>query len=257
MRTLTLSAAAKLAQCRPALTLTSPDITSRLAITGQLLVRSGIEIGRLLDSMLEDRDAVTASLPQQVLFLSQLVYVEPVRGFMLLEFSDHKAANTAALSSRSLTLRCNHRGAQFAFIGGAPRQTAYRGQACIQTSLPTQILGMQRRAQVRVNIPANAPVGCDVRMGLQKFAARVADVSHDGLCMLITDPTIPLCAGTRLERARIHHPQVDPFEVDFEVRNVARVTLPNGERATRIGCRVAGTREVLEELIRLFIIDLA
>lgn len=53
--------------------LTSPDITSRLANTGQLLVRSGIEIGRLLDSMIEDRDAVTASLPQQVLFLSQLV----------------------------------------------------------------------------------------------------------------------------------------------------------------------------------------
>lgn len=237
--------------------LTSPDITSRLSTTGQLLVRSGIEIGRLLDSMIEDRDAVTASLPQEVLFLSQLVYVEPVRGFMLLSYSDHKAANSAALASRSLTLRCNHRGAQFAFIGNGPRQMTHRGQACIQTGLPTQVLGMQRRAQVRVNIPAHAPVGCDVRMGLQAFAARVADVSHDGICMLITDPTIPLCAGTRLERARIRHPQADPFEVDFEVRNVARVTLPNGERASRVGCQVVGSRETLEHLIRLFIIDLA
>lgn len=237
--------------------MTSPDITQRLATTGQLLVRSGIEIGRLLDSMLEDKDAVTASLPQQVLFLSQLVYVEPVRGFMLLGFSDHKAANSAALASRSLTLRCNHRGAQFAFIGNGPRQTTHRGQACIQTGLPTQILGMQRRAQVRVKIPEQAPVGCDLRMGLQQFAARVADVSHDGLCMLISDPTIPLCAGTRLERARIRHPQVDSFEVDLEVRNVARVTLPNGERASRIGCQVVGPRETLEDLIRLFIIDLA
>lgn len=252
---MTLSAAAKLAKCRPPLN--SPDITTRLATTGQLLVRSGIEIGRLLDSMLEDRDAVTASLPQQVLFLSQLLYVEPVRGFMLLQFSDHKAANTAALAARSLTLRCNHRGAQFAFIGSGPRQAVHRGQACIQTGLPTQVLGVQRRAQVRVNIPAQAPVGCDVRMGLQKFAARVADVSHDGFCMLITDPTIPLCAGTRLERARIRHPQVEPFEVDLEVRNVARITLPNGERATRVGCQVVGERATLEELIRLFIIDLA
>lgn len=240
----------------PAL-LTSPDITTRLATTGQLLVRSGIEIGRLLDSMVEDRDAVTASLPQKVLFLSQLVYVEPVRGFLLLDFAEHKAANTAALAAPRLTLRCNHRGAQFAFIGTGPRQTTHRGQACIQTSFPTQVLGVQRRAEVRVNIPQNAPVGCDVRMGLQQFAARVADVSHDGICMLITDPTIPLCAGTRLERARIRHPQAEPFEVDFEVRNVARVTLPNGERATRVGCRVVGTRETLEALIRLFIIDLA
>lgn len=220
-------------------------------------MRSGIEIGRLLDSMLEDRDAVTASLPQQVLFLSQLVYVEPVRGFMRLQFSDHKAANSAALAERSLTLRCNHRGAQFAFVANGPRQVAHHGRACIQTGLPTQILGMQRRAQVRVKIPEQAPVGCDVRMGLQSFAARVADVSHDGLCMLITDPTIPLCAGTRLEHARIRHPQVEPFEVDFEVRNVSRVTLANGERASRVGCQVVGSRETLEDLIRLFILDLA
>jgi hypothetical protein len=41
------------------------------------------------------------------------------------------------------------------------------------------------------------------------------------------------------------------------VRNVARVTLPNGERASRIGCQVVGSRETLEDLIRLFIIDLA
>jgi hypothetical protein len=75
--------------------------------------------------------------------------------------------------------------------------------------------------------------------------------------MLISDPTIPLCAGTRLERARIRHPQVDSFDIDLEVRNVARVTLPNGERASRIGCQVVGSRETLEDLIRLFIIDLA
>jgi len=236
--------------------LTTPDITSRLATTGQLLVRSGIEIGRLLDSMLADQDAVTASLPQPVLFLSRLVYVEPVRGFMLLSFADHKAANSAALASRSLTLRCNHRGARFAFVGEGPRQTSYSGRACIQCSLPSQVVGMQRRAQVRAHIPENAPVGCDVRMGLQSFAARVADVSHDGICMLISDPTIPLCAGTRLERARIRHPQVEPFEVDLEVRHVSRVALPNGERASRIGCKLVGSRETLEQLIRLFIIDL-
>jgi c-di-GMP-binding flagellar brake protein YcgR len=237
--------------------LTTPDITSRLATTGGLLVRSGIEIGRLLDSMLEDRDALTATLPQSVLFLSRLVYVEPVRGFMMLSFADHKAANSAALASRSLTLRCNHRGAQFAFVGQGPRQTSYSGRACIQCSLPSQVLGMQRRAQVRTHIPEHAPVGCDVRMGLQSFAARVADVSHDGICMLISDAAIPLCAGTRLERARIRHPQAEPFEVDLEVRNVSRVTLPNGERASRIGCRVVSAREALEQLIRLFIIDLA
>jgi c-di-GMP-binding flagellar brake protein YcgR len=237
--------------------LTSPDITSRLSITGQLLVRSGIEIGRLLDSMAHDRDAVTAQVPPQLLFLSQLLYVEPVRGFMMLSYSDHKPANSAVLAARSLTFRCNHRGAQFAFAGEGPRQAAHKGEPCIQCGLPTAILGMQRRGNGRVQVPAQAPVDCDLRMGLISFPGRVVDVSLDGIGTLVTDPAIPLCAGTRLERVRIRHPQCEPFCVDFEVRYVTRVTLPGGERASRVGCQVVGSREVLEELIRLFIIDLA
>lgn len=237
--------------------LTSPDITSRLSTTGQLLVRSGIEIGRLLDAMAQDRDAVTAQVPPQLLFLSQLLYVEPVRGYMMLSYSDHKPANSAVLSTRSLTFRCNHRGAQFAFTGDAPRQAAHKGQPCIQCGLPTAVLGMQRRGTGRVQVPAQAPVSCDLRMGLISFPGRVVDVSLDGIGTLVTDPSIPLCAGTRLERVRITHPQCVPFLVDFEVRYVTRVTLPSGERASRVGCQVVGSRERLEELIRLFIIDLA
>jgi hypothetical protein len=44
--------------------------------------------------------------------------------------------------------------------------------------------------------------------------------------------------------------------VDIEVRHVTRVTLPDGKRATRIGCRILAAPGDLEELIRLFIIDL-
>jgi hypothetical protein len=93
-------------------------------------------------------------------------------------------------------------------------------------------------------------------MGLISFPGKVVDVSLDGVGTLVTDSTIPLCAGTRLENARIRHPECEPFYVDFEVRHVTRVTLPNGERASRVGCQVVGSRAVLEELIRLFIIDL-
>ena len=238
-------------------TLTSPNIATRLAATGQLLVRSGIEIGRLLGSMLEDGDAVTASVPPQLMLLSKLVHVEPANGTMLLAYSDHKAANAAALESRALVLRCNHRGAQFAFSGDKPRHAAYAGQPCIQCGLPTAVLGMQqRRGLGRIQVPAQAMVRCDLRMGLQVFASRLVDVSLDGIGALITDPTIPLCAGTRLEHARIRHAQAEPFLVDLEVRHVTRITLANGKQVSRVGCQVLGSRVVLEDLIRLFIIDL-
>jgi c-di-GMP-binding flagellar brake protein YcgR len=235
----------------------SPDITSRLVTTGQLLVRSGMEIGRILDSMLGDGVTMTANLPSELLFLSRLLYVEPVKGYMLLSYCDHKPANAAVLAARSVTFRCNHRGAQFAFSGGTPHQTMHSGQPCIRCGLPTAMLAFQqRRAHQRFRVPLHAALDCNVRMGVLSFDARVVDVSLDGIGTLVTDGTIPLCAGTRLERARIRLSGREPVYVDLEVRYVSRVTLPNGEVASRIGCKIVSSPEDLEQLIRLFIIDL-
>jgi c-di-GMP-binding flagellar brake protein YcgR len=235
----------------------SPDITSRLTVTGQLLVRSGIEIGRLLDAMLEERATLAADLPSQVMFLSHLLEVEPVKGYLRLAYGDYKAANGAALAVPRLTLRCNHRGAQFAFTAEAPQAVIRDGQPCIQCGMPSVMLAIQQRRNAsRVAVPLEAPIDCDLRMGPQSFVARVVDVSLDGIGTLVSDPTIPLCAGTRIERARIRHPQHPPIEVDLEIRHVTRVRLPNGEQASRVGCKIVSSPAALEELIRLFIIDL-
>jgi flagellar brake protein len=237
---------------------TNPDITTRLATTGQLLVRSGIEIDRILCSMVEDGDTVNASLPSKVLFLSRVVDVEPVKQYMVLSYSDHKPANSALLAARSVTFRCNHRGAQFAFSCGGPRQVVHGREPAIQVGLPTTMLAVQNRRTVqRVQVPAQAQLDCQLRMGLLSFEARLVDVSMTGVGFLLCDDgTIPLCAGTRLEGVRIRHPQREPLLVDIEVSNVLRVSLPDGKRATRIGCRIAAAPQDLEELIRLFIIDL-
>jgi c-di-GMP-binding flagellar brake protein YcgR len=221
------------------------------------LVRSEIEIGRILDSMLEDHDTLRANLPSQLMFLSQLLLVEPVKGYMLLSYSNHKPANAVALAQPKLTLVCNHRGAQFAFAAANPHAAVHIGQACIQSPLPSVMIAMQqRRSGPRVSIPAQAPVSCEVRMGVLTFDAKVVDVSLNGTGILMADPAVPVCAGTRLERALIRHPLHEAIEVDLEVRYVTHVKLPNSERVTRIGCQIVSTPQHLEELIRLFIIDL-
>ena len=235
----------------------SPDITHRLSTSGSLLVRSGMEIGRVLESMREDADTLAATLSSEMMFLSQFLEVEPVKGYVRLAYSNHKPANAAALAAPRLTLRCQHRGAQYAFSGAAPQNVMQGGKPSIQCEMPTVLLAMQqRRSTQRVNIPAQAPVDCDVRMGPLTFEARVVDISLQGIGTLVSDPTLPVCAGTRLERVRIRHPQHPPVEVDLEVRHVSRVTLADGKRAARIGCQILASPQQLEELIRLFIVDL-
>jgi hypothetical protein len=233
------------------------DIATRLATTGQLLVRSGIEIDRILSTMVDDHATVTANLPGQVIFLSRLMQVDPVKQHVLLAYSDYKAANTALLSSASITFRCHHRWGQFAFNCNRPRPVSHAGQPVIEMASPTIMMGLQhRRRAIRPPAPLEpAELPCQLRMELISFDARLVDMSLDGRAFLLADPGLPVCAGTRLTGVRIRPRGREPLTVDIDVGHVIPSVLPNGERATRVGCRILADDEAMKQLVSLFIID--
>lgn len=234
------------------------DIATRLGTTtsGQLLVRSGIEIERILDAMIHDRAAVTAKLPD-LMFLSRLVSFDPVEQRVLVACCDHKPANSAVLGARAVTFMCNHRGAQFAFACTKPCLDMYSGRPVIRFPAPPIILAAQHhRNQTSARLPTEADIRCDLWMGVISFEARLVDMSLDGKAYLLADLGIPVCEGTRLEKVRIRDIGREPLLVDIEVDQVKQAVLHNGTRATRIGCRIVAGREQLEKIIRLFIIDL-
>ena len=233
------------------------DIASRLASAGQLLVRSGIEIDRILAGMAQEGATVSATLPSKHLFVSQLVSVNPVQQRMYLSYSDLTESNRALLAEKSVVLKCNHRGARYTFSGRSPRAAVHGADPAIQLAVPTQIVARGPRFAPRpARIPMQAPIECQLRMGVLAFDARLVDVSLDGRGFLVHDDVIPLCSGTRITAARICHPQREALEVDLEIMHVTPVLLADGKRATRIGCRILTSAGQLEELIRLFIIDL-
>jgi hypothetical protein len=233
------------------------DIATRLGTTttGQLLVRSGIEIERILYSIIGERATVTARLPEHM-FLSRLVSFDPLDQTLNLAFSDHKPANSAVLGSRAVLLMCNLRGAQFAFTCSKPRTAMHEGQAVIKVNAPKIMLAMQHGlSRVRGKVPGEADVRCELWLGVISFEARLVDMSLDGKAFLLCDPAIPVCAGTKLERSRIVNGAQQPLVVDIEVDHVLQAVMPDGKRATRIGCRVLADREKLEKLIAYFIVE--
>jgi c-di-GMP-binding flagellar brake protein YcgR len=233
------------------------DLATRLGTTttGQLLVRSGIEIERILNAIVHDGAAVTAKA-SELLFLSRLLAFDPAQQQVMVAYCDHKPANVAVLSARSVTFVCNHRGAQFAFACTKPFTGTHAGQPAIRMSAPTMMLAMQHgRNRMRSRMPGEADVRCELWMGVISFEARLVDMSLDGKAFLLGNPGMPLCAGTRLQGARIRHEEREPVVVDIEVDQVMHA-VHNGQRATRIGCRIVADREKMEKISRLFIIDL-
>jgi hypothetical protein len=85
--------------------LSMSDIATRLGntTTGQLLVRSGMEIERVLRSLVQDQTPITAKLPE-FLFLSRLLDFDAMERSVLLAYSENKNANAAVLGARSVTM---------------------------------------------------------------------------------------------------------------------------------------------------------
>lgn len=235
-----------------------PDIATRLGTTttGQLLVRSGIEIERILNTLAAERATLTAKLPD-VVFLSRLVAFDAVQQSVMIAYSDHKPANAAVLGCRSVILMCNQRGAQFAFSCAKPRQVAHAGEPAIRMEAPKMMLAMQpRHGRSPSRLPREADVRCEFWVGVISFEVRLVDASLDGRAFLLGDPAIPVCAGTRVQGARISADGREPIVVDLEIDNVMQAVMTGGKRATRIGCRIAAERDKLDKLAGFFIVDL-
>jgi hypothetical protein len=225
--------------------------------TGRLLIRSGIEIDLILTAMVQDYSPVTADLPGQLIFLSRVVSTDPVKRRVLLAFSDYKAANTALLKSASATFKCNHRGSQFGFTGVKSRVGSFKGQPAIEIDWPDMVLATHgHKNPVRTQVPKEAPdLRCRLPMGALWLEARLVDMSLDGRAFLLGDPAMPICADTWLREARITPKGAEPIVVDIEVKHVIPTILPDGDRATRIACRIVAPSEQLEQLTRTFILD--
>ena len=157
---------------------------------------------------------------------------------------------------KSVTFMANQYGAQFAFACSKPRHGMHMGQPAIRMSAPAILLAAEpRHNRVRGQVP-----GEERRVrpahGPHRVQGKLVDMSTDGRAFLLGDPAIPMCGGTELKRVQIRSNGGDPIEVDIRVEQVLQAVLPNGARATRIGCRIITDKERLEKLIRFFVIEL-
>lgn len=234
------------------------DVGERLSASGQLLVRSGTEIERILETLYQAGGPVTAMLESgEQLFLSTLLEIDAQRRHVVIACSGEKHANSALLAAQAVLFACNHAATHYEFACASPQDWEHAGLPAIKLAFPDWVLGLQRRARARVQVPATVPLRCLIQTGPLSFEVHIVDISTRGLGSIVYDPAIHLKPGDQLKAARIMHPQADPIEVDLLVRHISRQAMPDGSGAMRAGCSFIGTPRNVEELIRLFVTELA
>jgi c-di-GMP-binding flagellar brake protein YcgR len=220
-------------------------------------VRSGTEISNALRAICTAAETLSASLPpDDILFLSRLLHVDPEAGSIVIAWSTSKDANLAILAARRVAFGCSHEGVHYEFLATEPHETDHGGQPGIQFAFPGSLLVLHRRAHERYAVPPQVPLSCEISLGPIAFDAKVVDISLKGIGAIIYDASIRLEPGMMLRRTRIIQPRGRPVVVDLEVRNISRIALHDGRAAHRAGCRFIGAAGEIESLIRFFVTEL-
>ncbi len=217
-----------------------------------LLSRSPEEIARVLETI-RSRATIVSSHLDTVIFKSLLRRVEaPER--VILERSPTEAANVALLARSRCTFHSGIPEWHVEFVATAPRETIHEGTAAIALGFPEVLARHSDRAHPRAAFVPQTPLSClaDAN-GIMPFDARMINISRGGLGFLVHSADVHLEPGTVLRGCRIELPGSRACVADLEVRYSQNVTLPDGTRAVRSGCRFIDARPEIMELVRNYV----
>lgn len=234
------------------------DSWHRIAGTSQTLVRSRLEIARILKVVADRATPLTAYFPvTDRLFMSRLRQVDEEAGFLAIDYGTDKAANADVLAAASVRFGSSEDGAGIEFIGADPRETLIDGVPAIRCAFPGMLMIQQRRVHRRVAALPGVPLRCiaDTR-GVISFEAEIVDISLGGIGAMVYDAGVILAPATVLRGCKIIHPGGTVVDVDIEIRYSVAAVLEDGTPARRSGCRFLGMPAQLEELVRVFVVDL-
>ena len=184
-------------------------------------------------------------------FQAQLMIIDPRAGRIVLTRSPDEAANAAVLARPRCTFHCEMAGWHVEFVAAEPRAVVYKRRRLVECRFPELIASNPRRSHDRVHLRPPLPlrVHADTR-GIMPFEAMLLDLGLGGVAFLAYASTITLEPGTVLRGCRIALPGGGECVADLEVRYTQAITMPNGRRALRSGCRFLSSSPQLAALAK-------
>ena len=213
--------------------------------------RSASEIAQALGLLQARREALTAHLQSgEVKFTSRLLAVDPIKSCIIIEPDPVEAANAALLARPRCTFLATLSNGHVEFVAADPQQIEHGGKPAIRLKFPDVLSYRQRREEDRAAVSPQIPLECLAdEGGILSFKGGLVDISSSGVGFLVYNPSITLEPGTVLKGCRIDPYSEAPLILDLEVCYSELISLPDGTRAERSGCRVVAHPETLREFV--------
>ena len=137
--------------------------------------------------------------------------------------------------------------------------TSSEGSAAFRAALPQQLLRLQRREFYRLQAPVTQSLTCTLPLrhtdGVVRNAdLRVLDISGGGVAIAVPPADAILEAGMELMDCQLKLPGSAPIPARLSVRNLFRITTPNGIEMLRAGCQFTHMPRGAEDTIQRYIL---
>jgi flagellar brake protein len=217
------------------------------------MLRSGAEIGPVLRQLLEKQAGIVSYLSgSETLFESHIRHVDAGSQFIIVDAGDNAAAAGEVLAMSRCIFHSSLDGWHVEFVAGHPQNGMLGGKPAIRLRFP-EVLSRWRRAHHHSSVTPSIPLQCVADSeGIMPFEGLIVDIGPEGLGFLIHAANISLEPGTVLRSCVIEVPGKTACKVDLEVCYSQPLTLGDGTRSVRSGCRFLDTDGPAREVISFY-----
>ncbi|AZN37704.1 flagellar brake protein [Iodobacter ciconiae] len=222
--------------------------------TGPYLVSASIEIKYLLRQLLDNGEIICLypAGKREPFAISTVLAINDDE--LLFDVSNDAGTNAALTKEGRMLLVGVVNKVKVQFELPNVMLVAYDGRTAIRSGGPVQTLRMQRRDFYRLDIPMSQKIDCVIPLndgGHTELS--ITDISLGGLSLLGVSSDLPMQVGDVLRDCRVQLLDIGIIEVDMQICIVIDVTLRNGIKTQRIGCRFFDLSGKMQTLIQRFI----
>jgi c-di-GMP-binding flagellar brake protein YcgR len=216
---------------------------SDLDDTDRFVVHNSAEIRLQLITLARRPDIITAYFNDGKEYLrSAVLGVLDERGLLVLDYGPDESVTKKAISTGRLVCTTKHDGVPIRFSCEGLKSARFKGLPAIATSIPDSLYRMQRREFFRVQTPKINGPRCEIPdlQGGMPYQLTVTDLCAGGAGMLDVSGRLQVEPEQRFEDCRLFLPGHDEIITTLVVRNIGRLTPPNGDPIPRFGFAFEG-----------------
>lgn len=226
-------------------------------------IHSRREIIRILRELGEHKQLIQLRIEDSAdTIVTSVLAVDEELGLVVIDCAPSPAANRRIIASEWLHFETLLNNIRILFETGGAAACEYQGGPALWVAIPPVLVRLQRRQFYRVPTPTVNPVLCEIRIrpeeegDVRVITLPLHDISAGGVALMDEQRLLNPNIGFVYPDCRIQLPGGALLQTGLEIRDVRDITLANGKRTRRVGCRFIDLASAMLNAVQRYITSL-